>query len=184
MACFLSINPPVTRQQRIITYMISILRDPMNILLLNSDDSLAGKSFTRWVASVAAEGTLHLCDSLDALERRLRRPLARPAIAVLNVTSIGELNRLVSIRHLLDDVSIILISPDSTPQSIQSGRKLYPRFMTSGRIDRENLGAIMRKMFAKHRTSTPSRPGAASDVPEVSLGKRTATGGTATAPSP
>ncbi len=104
---------------------------------------------------------IEICHTADALERRLRRPVFDLAAAVLLAASHAELQRLISLRELLRDIKVILIAPDSHPETIVKGHLLKPRFLCECAGDLTEVAAVLQRMAVnkKQQERLPRRPG-------------------------
>ena len=85
--------------------------------------------------------------SVDKLAQRLRRPSYHIGIAVLLISGREELWDVLSIRHLLDNVKVILILPDRKNETIELGHKLRPRFLSYADSDLKDVAAVLKKML-------------------------------------
>lgn len=86
--------------------------------------------------------------SIEKLASRLRNPMASDMVAVLLPADKDELTHLVSIRHLLRDIRIILVLPDSKEETISQGHALRPRFLSYADGDFSDVAAVTAKMMA------------------------------------
>ncbi len=88
--------------------------------------------------------------SVEDLSSRLRRPADVFVIAFLVARSKKELLDIVLIRHLLSDISVILVLPDRQAETIAAGHKLYPRFLTYMDSNLTEVGAVLEKMLQNY----------------------------------
>ena len=88
--------------------------------------------------------------SIENLSKRLHKPADGFTIAVLVAGSKKELLDIVSIRHLLSDIPVILVLPDRQDETIAAGHKLYPRFLTYVDSKLTEVGAVLEKMIQKY----------------------------------
>ena len=88
--------------------------------------------------------------SIEDLSSRLRRPADGFAIAFLVAGSKKELLDIVSIRHLLSDMPIILVLPDREESTAFIGYGLIPRFLTYMDSNLMEVGAVLEKMLENY----------------------------------
>ncbi len=84
------------------------------------------------------------------LARRLRQPKYNVTFIVLVADTGDDLLEMLSIRRLLSDVPVILILPDRREETIATGHKLYPRFLTYVDGDLEEVGAVFERMLENY----------------------------------
>ena len=121
----------------------------MKILLcINDAMHGVGESLERIVGNVIPKGSLWICHSLKDFPQTLHRcPWGGCKIAVILATNKQELEEFVSLRELLDGLSIILILPDRRNETISRGHCLYPRFVTYVDSDFKDVAAVLEKMI-------------------------------------
>ncbi|MEN6320545.1 MAG: hypothetical protein ABFD82_17545 [Syntrophaceae bacterium] len=85
--------------------------------------------------------------TLDALSRGLRQPRTDLDVAVLMVSNRMELHDLIALRSLLWDIKIILILPDSDPDTIAEGHILRPRFLIDYQSNFHDVAAVLIRMI-------------------------------------
>jgi hypothetical protein len=84
--------------------------------------------------------------SLDLLIRRLRRPSKRPLAIILLAETQTELQEVLALACWLEDFRVILIVPDSTPETITSGHRLRPRYLTYADGDFSDVASVVEKL--------------------------------------
>lgn len=90
---------------------------------------------------------IQLYRTLDELSRWLRQPRTDPDVAVLMVSNKMELHDLIALRSLLWDIKIILILPDSEPDTIAEGHILRPRFLIDCQSNFHDVAAVLIRMI-------------------------------------
>ena len=93
--------------------------------------------------------------SLEALKRRLCRPLAGASIGILMPSNYGELSALTNFRHLLRNIRIILVLPDTNAETLATAHFLRPRFIGYCNGDLSDVVAVAAKMASAHNTMPP-----------------------------
>lgn len=123
----------------------------MKILFYNAAENATGLSVLELTASMVPREQIKTCRSLDELEAKLCEPNVRFGLAVILVNTVEEIDHLITLKNLLDDVRIILITPDLKKDTVHKGHKLYPRFMTDT-VDMHHLAAIIKKNLSNLNT--------------------------------
>lgn len=98
-------------------------------------------------ARIPESGEMQTYRSLDALALRLRQPHDESVVAVLFPSTRNELWQLVSIENLLDSATILLILPDRQEDTIRTGHRLRPRFLTYVDGDVDEMSAVLERML-------------------------------------
>jgi hypothetical protein len=83
----------------------------------------------------------------DDLSRNLCQPTDDPTIVALLAHDKKDLLDIVSIRHMLSDVPLILILPDREEGTATMGYALTPRFLTYVDSNMEEVVAVLEKML-------------------------------------
>ena len=89
-----------------------------------------GLQLRKMIEDVVPNENTEIYSTIDTLGKRLRQPSYNIAIAVLLISGREELRDVISIRHLFDNIKIILILPDRKNETIVLGHKLRPRFLS------------------------------------------------------
>ena len=89
-----------------------------------------GGQLRKMIEDVVPNENTEIYSTIDTLGNRLRQPSYNIAVAVLLISSREELRDVLSIRHLFDNIKIILILPDRKNETIVTGHKLRPRFLS------------------------------------------------------
>lgn len=116
----------------------------MKILFYNTAENATALSVLELTASMVPRERLETCRTLSELKGKLCQPNVRFGLAVILVNTVEEIDHLITLKNLLDDVRIILITPDLKKNTVHKGHKLYPRFMTDT-VDMQHLAAIIHK---------------------------------------
>jgi hypothetical protein len=99
------------------------------------------------IETVVPYKDIQLYRSLDALSRWLRQPRTDLDVAVLMVSNRMELHDLIALRNLLWDIKIILILPESEPDTIAEGHILRPRFLIDCHSNFYDVAAVLKRMI-------------------------------------
>ena len=106
-----------------------------------------GGQLQTMIEDVVPNEDTEIYGSVDKLAQRLRRPSYYIGIAVLLISGREELWDVLSVRHLLDNVKVILILPDRKNETIELGHKLRPRFLSYADSDLKDVAAVLKKML-------------------------------------
>lgn len=87
--------------------------------------------------------------NMAKLKERFRYPLDDPAIAVLVADSREGLKELLLLRHLLRNISTILVLPDRDPTTVSKGHEMHSRFLTHIDSDPVEVALVLSKMVEK-----------------------------------
>lgn len=128
----------------------------MNTLLYAAAGNGAGERLRMVIEAIVPAGEIEIYQTINSLSRRLRQPRYDLAVAVLLASSKQDLLELLSIRHLLDDLRVILLLPDREKDTIAKGHTLRPRFLTYADSDLLDVAVVLSKML---RNSHPDNRG-------------------------
>jgi hypothetical protein len=121
----------------------------MTLLIYSTKTENAGERLLKVIELLLPDKKFELCRSVDELSKRLRQPVFNPTIAILLTSSGKELQDILSIRELLEDTKIILIVPDTNPDTIAKGHMLRPRFLSDCNSDFVDVAAVLGQMIRK-----------------------------------
>lgn len=103
-------------------------------------------------AIAAPSFAIEVYQTVGELRERLRYPLDDPTIAVLVAPTRESLEELVAIRNLFADVRIIMVLPDTAPETVAKGHDLHARFLTFSDSDPNEVALVLNRMTEKART--------------------------------
>lgn len=106
-----------------------------------------GGQLRKMIDDVVPNENMETYSTIDALGKRLRQPSYNIAIAVLQISDREELQNVLSIRHLFDNIQIILILPDRKNEMIALGHKLRPRFLSYSDSDFIDVAVVLENML-------------------------------------
>lgn len=98
------------------------------------------------------------CRSFDAMIRCLKKPRHGLEIALLAVSGVGEMARIIEIRDLMRDLRLVLVLPERDDQTVAWAHKLAPRFIAFADNGYAQVGAVLDKMIRSGRPDSLSRP--------------------------
>ena len=106
-----------------------------------------GGQLRKMIDDVVPNENMETYSTIEALGERLRQPSYNIAIAVLQISGREELQNVLSIRHLFDNIQIILILPDRKNEMIALGHKLRPRFLSYSDSDFIDVAVVLENML-------------------------------------
>ena len=118
----------------------------MTLLIYTTKMGGAGERLLQTVDTVVSGENVKIYWTIDGLSRRLRQPRKDVNLAILLASFKQDLVDLLSIRDLQSDMKIILILPDSDPETVAKGHMLRPRFLTYCDSDFVDVAAVLSLM--------------------------------------
>ena len=119
----------------------------MSVVFYARDMFGAGEWLKKVAEVVGPKERIEVHQSIQSLIQRLREPRENYNIVVLLAVRKEDLMEMISIKHLLSDIRLVLIVPDSEEETIAQGHQLYPRFMGFRDSDFERMGDVLKKML-------------------------------------
>lgn len=119
----------------------------MTVLIYSTKMEGAGERILQVIETVVSERNREIYLTISALSSRLRQPQTDMNIALLLASSKEDLIELLSIRDLLRDIRIILILPNSDPETVAKGHMLKPRFLSYCDSDFVDVAAVLSLMI-------------------------------------
>lgn len=117
------------------------------VLVYATPANAAGKRLQQIVETQVSHQQKEIYDSIEKLFERLRQPLVGEIIGVFFAANQEELSGLLSIRHLLRDIRVILVLPDREENTVSAGHALKPRFLSYADGDLSDVAAVVSKML-------------------------------------
>lgn len=124
------------------------------IIFFSTSCGEAEERLLRVIKTVVTAKNLRIYRTIDSLSKGLRRPRNDDDIAILLASSRVELHylNLISLRNLLSDLKIIVILPDSKPDTVSRVHVLRPRFMSYYDSDFQDVAAVLSRMIENMET--------------------------------
>ena len=132
----------------------------MGLLMYAPPASLAGERLSKTICTQNDPDPWECFGTIETLAERLRRPLGKTMTAVLCPQDQMELEELITMRHLLRDMRIILILPDSKAGTVSNGHALRPRFVSYADSNFKDVAAVMAKItetITRKQSTCPGR---------------------------
>ena len=123
------------------------------VILFSTSKRKSGIRLQRIVETVVSKKNVTIYRTIDALSGGLRQPRNDVSVALLLASSKMDLHELVSLRDLLWDIKIILILPDSDPETIAKGHILRPRFLSYCDSNFQDVAAVLIQMIKNSDTN-------------------------------
>ena len=134
------------------------------IIFFSTSCGEAEERLLRVIETVVTARDIKTYRTIDSLSRGLRQRRNDDDIVILLASSKVELHylNLVSLRHLLSDMKIIVILPDSNADTVAKGHILKPRFLSYCDGDFQDVAAVLSRMIENMETDkkiiTTSKP--------------------------
>jgi hypothetical protein len=119
----------------------------MTVLIYSTRTKGVGEQILQVIDTVGSEANAKIYWTIDALSRGLRQPRNDMTIALLLASTKEDLLDLLSIRDLLWDMKIILVLPNSDPDTVAKGHMLKPRFLSYCDGDFVDVAAVLSLMI-------------------------------------
>ncbi len=118
----------------------------IKVIYYSSIVDAAGGRLQRVIEMLFTREQLEIFRTIEALNNRLHQPLTEPLIFVIFIDSPEELSEMTTLHEALQDRRIILVLPDSNPDSVAKGHSLRPRFLTYADSDFVEVLGVLGKM--------------------------------------
>ena len=102
----------------------------MTIVMFYSNPKGAGERLLSEIQARIHGHRIEVDQTVKDLSDRFRRPMIDHAVIVFVAESREQLERFVAMGDLVSTVPILLVLPDRRRDTISTGHKLYPRFVT------------------------------------------------------
>ena len=102
----------------------------MTIVMFYSNPIGAGERLLSEIQASIQGHRIEVDQTVEGLSDRFHRPMIDHAVIVFVAESREQLERFVAMGDLVSTVPILLVLPDRSRDTISTGHKLYPRFVT------------------------------------------------------
>jgi hypothetical protein len=119
----------------------------MKVLFYTTQSDADAEQVQNVIETLIRQNQLEMYRSFKSLSHRLCQPSNDLDIAVLAAANGKELRKILSLSDLLSDIRIILILPDSKPDTISKAHAIGPRFLTYLDSYVEELQSVLSKML-------------------------------------
>ena len=119
----------------------------MIFVLHGNQEEFIWKRLQGSIKKVVSENDIEVMRSRDSLSKRLSQVDCGQAIVVLITNDRQDLIYLRSMIRLLRKARVLLIIPNSEPETVRIGYKLEPRFLSTGPENFSEIRAVLRNML-------------------------------------
>ena len=132
----------------------------MQVLFYSSDSNKTFDDLISQVKGIVENNKIFFFTRLDHFTLWLKRPGEKNigSIAILHPKDEEELESILNVKHMLNELRLILILPDRNDETVSKGHKLRPRFLTFQDNDYKEVYAVIEKMSA---STNPKKKAAA-----------------------
>jgi hypothetical protein len=116
------------------------------VLLYSPRAHRAGSRLEEVLATVVPQQATEIVHTPEDLAHSLARPNNGLEVAVIMAASRKELGELQPLSQMLEELRIILVLPDSQPQTISQAHRLRPRYLTLMGSDFQDVAAVLIKL--------------------------------------
>lgn len=113
------------------------------VILTPPEETELSRSLLELVKASFPQVHLHTHHSPGELATALRLPMGRRTMALLLVHDRQTMEQVLAARAALNDMDILLVLPDGSPETLARGHLLRPRFLTT--LDEEP--AVVREVL-------------------------------------
>lgn len=96
-----------------------------------------------------SDASVQICDSREALYRRLRLPGFDIDVYLLLIDTLDDLKAISRFKELLVNEPIVLILPDMECQTMSSAFRLYPRFIYDINSEFSEFSTVVQQVSRK-----------------------------------
>jgi hypothetical protein len=121
----------------------------MKVFLYSKVGDPSGKKLNKLIKTHLPEVEMAVYSTIDDLSQGLRQPGKDTGVAILLVSNQGELQNILSIRHLFQNIRIILLLPNRAAETVALAHQLRPRFLTNINGDLSEITAVLKKMLSE-----------------------------------
>ena len=121
----------------------------MHVYFYISKDTNPGRALLHFVEEKVEHGRLMSFISLPAMDTHLKLSVKRGDIIIFQPNTDTELEHLIEMQDFLEDLRLILILPDSSPETVAKGHLLRPSFLTYADHDMSKVRLVLEKMMQK-----------------------------------
>jgi hypothetical protein len=126
------------------------------MLFYAAEKNLAVENLEKILAEQLPAQQVTYCTTMDAFEKRLRRPRREVSLVLISVCDAIEMIRLNQLRPLLLDMRLLLILPTREAATVAWAHKLGPRFIAYADSRVEQVAAVLDKMLKAQQRRQPS----------------------------
>lgn len=127
----------------------------MDLVLYFSEEAAGpGQELQEVLNNALPERRVELFTDLDELVTGLQRPEAEPALVVLVIGNLAELEEFLPLRSPWEDTGVILVLPDETEETLALAQQLNPRYIKSADEDFVELASVIDEILKEKRIAS------------------------------
>jgi hypothetical protein len=119
----------------------------MKIFLYSKVSEQSGNILEKIIKTDLPEVEIVVYRTIDDLSQGLRQPIKDSGVAILLISNQEDLKNILSIRHLFQNIRIILLLPSKETEIVTLAHQLRPRFLTHINSDFAEITAVLKKML-------------------------------------
>lgn len=132
----------------------------MSILVYSGKEGMHGKEILSAVREGFPGRKIVSVKGIEDLRDRFGRPLWDLDCVVMLLSSRDELDELFSVREFICNMPVIMIAPDSRPETLSIAHRFYPRFVTSPEHGFNEVVLVLEKMLDRAEGRKTAQQGA------------------------
>jgi hypothetical protein len=121
----------------------------MTVLFFSTETQGAGEQLQREIETFIPGDEIEIYHTFESFSNRLRQPMWNLSVLVLVVGTREDLQELFLIRDLFNSIPVILVIPDRENDTIFTGHKLYPRFLSYIDSNYLDVAMVLNKLINK-----------------------------------
>jgi L-lactate utilization protein LutB len=119
----------------------------MKIFLYSKVGNPSGNKLNKLIEKDLPGVEMAVYKTIDDLSQSLKHPTENSGVAVLLISNQEDLKNILSIRHLFQNIRIILLVPSEDAEIVALAHRLRPRFLTDIDTDLAEITAVLKKML-------------------------------------
>jgi hypothetical protein len=122
----------------------------MELILYLPGKNEASANLLRIIQTVIPDHEIKIYSSIGELSERLHKSMLDVGAGVFHVESRAELLEIIYLKDLFQEMKMILVAPDSQPDTLDKAYTLCPRFIAVAESDFIHLGSVLKKIMDLH----------------------------------
>jgi hypothetical protein len=122
----------------------------MGLILYLPGNIESGDVLLRLITSAVPGHEIERYSSIGELSERLHQPVLDTGVAVLYISQCSEMMEIIYMADLLNELKVVLVLPDSQPETLDKAYALCPRFIAVTESDFKHLRVVLNKMMDMH----------------------------------
>jgi len=119
----------------------------MKLILYVDGKTEAGDRLLQKIENQVSADIVETYRSLDDFKQGLLRRRREPNIGILMAANAAELKRLITLGKLLTDMRILLVLPDRRKETVATGHRLWPRYISYADSNFEDVVAVVKQIL-------------------------------------